>query len=164
MLANIVDIRTHIDKGHTCERTRNMSGSLAGADDSCAKDEVFWDHDDVYRRMEFSLKCAYAHGHQPFARMSGPVQGAIAWPVFEELREAWRGRIELQGVSLAILRFFRDEKAGAALADQVKAHGGILGAAVLHRPRGILTTSTPPAARKCPHYWIQYSNWPTNEG
>ena len=133
-----VDIHTHIDKGHTCERTRNMSGSLAGADDSCAKDEVFWDHDDVYRRMEFSLKCAYAHGTSAIRThiMSGPVQGAIAWPVFEELREAWRGRIELQGVSLAILRFFRDEKAGAALADQVKAHGGILGAAVSCTDRG----------------------------
>lgn len=132
------DLHTHIDKGHTCERSRNMSGSLAGADDSCAKDEKFWNRDDVRRRMEFSLKCAYAHGTSAVRThiMSGPVQAAIAWPVFAELREAWKGKVELQGVSLSILRFFRDEVAAAKLADQVKAHGGILGAAVSCTDRG----------------------------
>ena len=116
------DIHTHIDKGHTCERSRNHSGSLAGADDSCAKDEAFWSQEDVRRRMEFSLKSAYAHGTSAVRThiMSGPKQAAIAWPVFHELREKWRGKIELQGVSLSILRFFRDEDAAAELADTVK--------------------------------------------
>lgn len=132
------DLHTHIDKGHTCERSRNMSGSLAGADDSCAKDISFWDREDVYRRMEFSLQCAYAHGTSAIRThiMSGPVQGAIAWPVFNELRNKWRGKVELQGVSLSILRFFRDEAAAAELADQVKAYGGVLGAAVSCTDRG----------------------------
>jgi cytosine/adenosine deaminase-related metal-dependent hydrolase len=132
------DIHTHIDKGHTCERSRNHSGSLAGADDSCAKDEAFWSQEDVRRRMEFSLKSAYAHGTSAVRThiMSGPKQAAIAWPVFHELREKWRGKIELQGVSLSILRFFRDEDAAAELADTVKANGGILGAAVSCTDRG----------------------------
>mmetsp|Transcript_10524 Transcript_10524/g.25745 ORF Transcript_10524/g.25745 Transcript_10524/m.25745 type:complete len:503 (+) Transcript_10524:168-1676(+) len=132
------DVHTHIDKGHTCERSRNMSGSLAGADDSCAKDEGLWNKDDVYRRMDFSLQTAYAHGTSAIRThiMSGPVQGPIAWPVFDELREAWKGRMELQGVSLSILAFFRDEVAAAELADQVKAHGGVLGAAVSCTDRG----------------------------
>lgn len=132
------DIHTHIDKGHTCERSRNNSGSLAGADDSCAKDEVFWTREDVRRRMEFSLRSAYAHGTSAIRThiMSGPVQGAIAWPVFNELKEEWKGKIELQGVSLSILRFFRDEVAAAELADRVKANGGILGAAVSCTDRG----------------------------
>mmetsp|Transcript_17736 Transcript_17736/g.43922 ORF Transcript_17736/g.43922 Transcript_17736/m.43922 type:complete len:473 (-) Transcript_17736:1769-3187(-) len=132
------DLHTHIDKGHTCERSRNISGSLAGADDSCAKDEKFWDREDVYRRMDFSLQCAYAHGTSAIRThiMSGPVQSDIAWPVFKQLRDAWRGRVELQGVSLCILRFFRDEAAAAALADHVKAHGGVFGAAVSCTDRG----------------------------
>lgn len=133
-----VDIHCHIDKGHTCERTRNESGSLAGADDSCAKDETHWDSEDVRRRMEFGLKSAYAHGTSAIRThiMSGPKQGAIAWPVFYQLREKWRGKVELQGVSLNILSFFRDEAAATELADNVKSHGGILGAAVSCTDRG----------------------------
>lgn len=56
------DLHTHIDKGHTCERSRNPDGSLSGADRSTASDAAFWDADDVHRRMDFSLQCAYAHG------------------------------------------------------------------------------------------------------
>jgi cytosine/adenosine deaminase-related metal-dependent hydrolase len=68
--------------------------------------------------------------------MSGPKQGAIAWPVFYELREKWKGKVELQGVSLNILSFFRDEVAAKELADNVKSHGGILGSAVSCTDRG----------------------------
>ncbi|EEH57360.1 cytosine deaminase/metal dependent hydrolase [Micromonas pusilla CCMP1545] len=133
-----VDLHTHIDKGHTCERSRNQSGSLAGADDSCAKDERHWTKEDVYTRMEFSLKCAYAHGTSAIRThlMSNATQGALVWPVFKELREKWKGRIELQGVALTILRFFRDETEAAKLADLVKKNGGILGAAVSCTDRG----------------------------
>jgi cytosine deaminase len=133
-----VDIHCHVDKGHTCERTRNESGSLAGADDSCAKDETHWDHEDVRRRMEFSLKSAYVHGTSAIRThiMSGPKQGAIAWPAFYKLREKWKGKVELQGVSLNILSFFRDEIAATELADNVRSHGGILGAAVSCTDRG----------------------------
>jgi hypothetical protein len=39
-------------------------------------------------------------------------------------------QVELQGVALVVLSFFRDEAAARALADTVAAHGGVLGAAV----------------------------------
>jgi hypothetical protein len=39
-------------------------------------------------------------------------------------------QVELQGVCLVVLSFFRDAAAAAALADTVAAHGGVLGAAV----------------------------------
>lgn len=56
------------DKGHTTERSRNPNGSLSGADRSTARDAAFWDESDVYRRMDFSLRCvlpcsAVAWGH-----------------------------------------------------------------------------------------------------
>jgi len=57
-----VDLHTHIDKSHTTERSRNPDGSLSGADRSTAADAAFWDEDDVFRRMNFSVACAYAHG------------------------------------------------------------------------------------------------------
>lgn len=56
------DIHTHVDKSHTCERSRNESGSLAGADKSCEIDEIHWTEEELTLRMEFSLKTAYAHG------------------------------------------------------------------------------------------------------
>lgn len=36
------------DKGHTCERSRNPTGSLTGADSSTACDASFWDLEDVF--------------------------------------------------------------------------------------------------------------------
>ena len=42
------DLHTHIDKGHTCERSRNPTGNLTGADSSTAQDASFWDLDDVF--------------------------------------------------------------------------------------------------------------------
>ena len=126
------DIHTHVDKSHTCERSRNESGSLAGADKSCEIDEIHWTEEELTLRMEFSLKTAYAHGTSAIRThlMSGPSQGAMTWPVFMKLREKWKGRIELQGVSLSILSFFKDEHASRNLARTVKGHKGILGAAV----------------------------------
>lgn len=49
-LPTFADIHTHIDKGHTCERSRNPTGNLSGADRSTASDANFWDSEDVYRR------------------------------------------------------------------------------------------------------------------
>lgn len=57
-----VDIHTHIDKSHTCDRSRNPTGSLSGADKSTAADLAYWDFEDIERRMEFSIRCAYANG------------------------------------------------------------------------------------------------------
>ena len=36
------------DKGHTCERSRNPTGSLTGADRSTAQDASFWNLGDVF--------------------------------------------------------------------------------------------------------------------
>lgn len=36
------------DKGHTCERSRNPTGNLTGADSSTARDADFWDMEDVF--------------------------------------------------------------------------------------------------------------------
>ena len=132
-LPTFVDIHTHIDKAHTCERSRNLNGTLAGADAACANDFQHWTLEDAKRRMGFAIQCAYAYGTSAMRThlMSGEErQSKIAWEAFAKLREEWRGKVELQGVSLSVLSFFRDETKARALARMVKSYGGILGAAV----------------------------------
>jgi hypothetical protein len=70
------------DKGHTCERSRNHNGALSGADASTAADAAHWSPVDVERRMDFALRCAYAHGTQAVRThlMSGSrAQFELAW-------------------------------------------------------------------------------------
>ena len=87
--ANINALRStdsfrHADKGHTCERSRNPNGTLSGADASTAADAAHWSPADVERRMDFALRCAYAHGTQAVRThlMSGSrAQFELAWCV-----------------------------------------------------------------------------------
>ena len=53
--------------------------------------------------------------------------------VFRELREDWRGRIDLQAVSLLVVDDFRDGQSDA-IADLVAESGGLLGAVCFMRP------------------------------
>lgn len=127
------DLHTHIDKGHTTERSRNPDGSLTGADRSTAADANFWDADDVLRRMEFSIQSAYAHGTSALRthliNMTAK-QTELTWAAFSKLQAHWEGRVTIQGVSLVALSYFRDLEAAEQLADIVAKHGGLLGAAV----------------------------------
>ena len=139
VLPTFVDLHTHIDKGHSTERSRNPNGSLSGADRSTAADAAFWDADDVFRRMDFSIRCAYAHGTSALRthliNMSAK-QRELTWPAFAKLRQKWRGKVDVQGVSLVVLSFFRDAEAARKLADTVAEHGGLLGAAVCCAEQG----------------------------
>lgn len=132
-----MDIPT--DKGHTTERSRNPDGSLTGADRSTARDATFWDAADVVTRMDFSIRCAYAHGTSALRTHlinMTPKQTQLTWPAFAALRRKWQGKVELQGVSLVVLSFFRDLDSATQLADLVAQHGGLLGAAVCCAERG----------------------------
>lgn len=132
-----VDCHTHIDKGHIWPRKRNPDGTFMGALDAVGADrEARWRAEDVRRRMDFSLQCAYAHGTAALRTHIDSIapQETISWPVFEEVREDWKGRIALQGVSLVTIEHVRDEGFFNALADRVAAAGGVLGAATFMVP------------------------------
>ena len=125
-----VDCHTHIDKGHIWPRTPNPDGTFLSALDAVGRDRVArWNAKDVERRMEFSLRCAYAHGTVALRTHldSLPPQETISWPVFEAVRERWKGRIELQGACLVTIEQVRDRSWFAALADRVAAAKGVLG-------------------------------------
>jgi cytosine deaminase len=82
--------------------------------------------------MEFSLRCAYAHGTRVIRTHldSIPPQDATSWPVFEAMRAAWAGRIELQAVSLVGPDTMLSVEQLAALAPRVRDAGGVFGGAI----------------------------------
>lgn len=131
VLPRLVDIHTHLDKGHIWPRRPNPDGTFMGALENVGADrEANWSAEDVRTRMEFSLRCAYAHGTgaiRTHLDSIGP-QTAISWSVFAELRKAWRERIVLQAVSLfPIDLVLIDEGQFRAIVAATARHGGVLG-------------------------------------
>ncbi|APF38401.1 cytosine deaminase [Chelatococcus daeguensis] len=131
VLPRLVDVHTHLDKGHIWPRTPNPDGSFMGALDSAGRDRIaFWSAEDVAARMDFALRCALAHGTgavRTHLDSLGP-QTAISWPVFAEMREAWKGRIALQATALFTCDIVTgDEPQFRDIVATVARHGGVLG-------------------------------------
>jgi cytosine deaminase len=125
-----VDLHTHLDKGHIWPRAANPDGTRMGALATVGADrEANWNAEDVRARMEFALRCAYAQGTRAIRTHIDSIgrQPWISWPVFREVREAWRGRIELQAVALFHPEAARDDTWLALLADLVAESGGLMG-------------------------------------
>ncbi|TCT45057.1 cytosine deaminase [Martelella mediterranea] len=123
------DMHTHIDKGHIWERRRNPDGTFMGALENVMADrQANWSADDVAARMEFSLKTAYAHGTALLRTHldSLPPQHEISFEVFDDIREKWANKIELQAVALfatdQIFEPFFDD-----LLAILRKHNGLLG-------------------------------------
>jgi len=130
VLPCFVDCHTHIDKGHIWPRKPNPDGTFLGALNANGEDRVArWTADDVARRMDFSLRCAYAHGTKALRTHLDSIapQETISWPVFEDMRERWRGRVELQAACLTGIEAVRDKTWFPALAKRVAAAKGVLG-------------------------------------
>jgi cytosine/creatinine deaminase len=129
-----VDVHTHLDKGHIWRRKRNPSGDFPSAIAATVEDRAAnWSAADVAARMEFSLRCAYAHGTTAIRTHIDSVgpQTRISWPVLAEARERWLGRIDLQASPL----FTLDQMANASHMSDIEAMldaygSGILGAAI----------------------------------
>lgn len=128
---SFVDLHTHIDKGHIWPRSENPDGTFLGARNAVMADrKAAWDPEDVRRRMDFSLRAAYAHGTKAIRTHidSIPPQHAISWPVFTEMRDAWAGRIELQAVNLIHLPLLAERDVCREIADMVADANGVFGA------------------------------------
>ena len=133
VLPAFVDIHTHLDKGHIWPRKQNPDGTWLGALLTVQTDrEGRWSATDVGRRMDFSLRCAYAHGTAAIRTHldAVPPQHAISWDLFAKVREAWAGRIELQAVSLFGPDLLLDPAALDDVARKTREHGGLLGGSV----------------------------------
>ena len=138
VLPGPVDAHTHLDKGHIVPRARNPDGTRDGALAMVAADRAArWSADDVRTRMDFALRCAYAHGTvaiRTHIDSLGP-QIRISWPVFAAMREAWRGRIDLQASPLFGIDFALDDAHMRDIEDMVAQCGtSILGAVTYPAP------------------------------
>lgn len=130
------DLHTHLDKGHTWERSPNPTGYFDDALASIQTDRLaHWQFDDLYQRMEFALRCAYAHGTCALRTHLDAIapQGDISFAVFRQLQQEWSDRLHLQAVSLVSLDYFLTP-GGETLADLVAESGGILGGVAFPNP------------------------------
>jgi cytosine/creatinine deaminase len=136
VLPCFVDMHTHLDKGHIWNRTPNLDGTFANALKMVGEDcDRYWSAEDLYRRMEFGLKCSYAHGTKAIrTHLDCPIQQTkVGLEVFKILRDAWVDRLILQAVSLVSLdRFMGTE--GEVLADYITELGGVLGGVAFLNP------------------------------
>jgi cytosine deaminase len=125
-----VDMHTHLDKGHVVRRTPNPDGTFFGALTATGADRAaFWTAEDIAARMEFGLRCAYAHGVGAIRTHldSFGDQAEISWGVFRDMRARWEGRIALQAVALVTIDQYAEDF-GATLAALVARSSGVLGA------------------------------------
>jgi cytosine deaminase len=136
ILPRLIDLHTHLDKGHIWERTGNAEGTFQQAlTSSLADASQYWQPEDVRRRVEFGLKCSYAHGTAAIRTHLDAYgeQAQISFSIFKELQKDWSERILLQAVSLVPLDYYQTEE-GIALADLVAETGGILGGVAYTTP------------------------------
>ena len=122
-----VDAHVHLDKGHIWPRAPNPDGTFAAALATVGADrDARWSAADVRARMEFGLKCAFAHGTAAMRTHLDSVgpQTRISWPVFAELREKWAGRIDLQASPLFGIEFAQDDAHMRDVTAMLDAHGG----------------------------------------
>ena len=123
-----VDLHTHLDKGHIWPRRPNPDGSFDSALTAAQSDYEAWSAEDLYRRMEFGLKCAYAHGSSAI-RTHLDIFGersTTSLEVFSTLRREWADRVTMQAAALVTLDIYLTP-AGEKLADQMAAVNGCLG-------------------------------------
>lgn len=124
------DLHCHLDKGQISDRAPRGDGSFGSALDAVAADKRGWSGADTRLRMDFGLRCAFAHGSSAVRTHldSDHASAAQSWEAFGELRDHWAGRIDLQAVSLVQVGALADPQLSRAVADRVAAFGGILGA------------------------------------
>ncbi len=136
VLPCFIDVHTHLDKGHIWERSPNTDGTFEMALHKAIADaEQYWQPKDVYRRMEFGLKCSYAHGTKAIRTHIDAYgkQAEISLGVWQALKTLWQDKITLQAVSLVSLDYYQTP-AGVALADKIAEIGGILGGLAVSHP------------------------------
>jgi cytosine deaminase len=136
LLSALVEAHAHIDKNYTVQDVGAAQGDLFAAIDRMNRHRDSWTGASLRLRMDARCTTRGAgtralRTHLDWVQAEAPA----ALAVFEALRDEWRGRVELQFVSLTPLDLFADLRAGERIAREVKRAGGTLGAFVYRNDR-----------------------------
>jgi cytosine deaminase len=117
-------------------RAPSSDGTFLSALAAVASDRTDWHGTETRLRMDFGLRCAFAHGSSAVRTHidSDHAAAAESWEAFGELRDRWTGRIELQAVSIVEVGALADPVLSRKVAERVAAFGGILGASTRQVP------------------------------
>ena len=132
VVSALVDIHVHLDKSYTVDETGAAQADLKAAIERTRATRADWTESDLRRRMTRALNDAWHGGtralrtHLDWWQERPPT----SLQVFKALRQEWRGRLELQFVSLTPLDLFEEAGGADARAAAVADAGGILGAFV----------------------------------
>lgn len=115
LIPAMADLHVHIDKTYVVGDVGSADGDLFKAIGLMAEHRARWTAADIAPRMERALQDAYVHGTRALRTHLDWPQRAQPTPlkVFEQLRDAWRGRVTMQCVSLTPLDFFGTESQNA---------------------------------------------------
>lgn len=127
LVSGLVDCHTHLDKAHVAAFEDFPPCDLAGAMAAMAENKKTWTPENLRKRVEFSLRTAYAYGvramrsHVDFS----PETPGFVWPVMCETVAHWRGRLDLQLSPLANIVHFEDPEFRRGIYDAAREQGRI---------------------------------------
>jgi cytosine/creatinine deaminase len=131
VLPCFVDAHTHLDAAFTRERVGYRGPGLLAGIEGKRSDRHRWTADDLRGRAERALSWACEAGTtvlRTHVDWPDSAEAPTAWAVYAELAAQWRGRLELQRVSLCRPSIHSDRDAARRLARKVAAaEGGKLG-------------------------------------
>jgi cytosine/creatinine deaminase len=115
LIPAMADLHAHIDKTYVVGDVGAADGDLFKAIGLMTEHRARWTAMDIAPRMERALQDAYAHGTRALRTHLDWTQRAqpVSLKVFEQLRDAWRGRVTMQCVSLTPLDFFDSDNTNA---------------------------------------------------
>ena len=135
-LPRLVDPHVHLDKAFSWGDHPNLEGTYDGALSANLQEHQSRSESVVLARGERALERACSHGLRALrSHIDSLGPGAEpSWRALRQLRQRWRGRIEVQLVALVPLAHWQTAE-GERLAAQVAGWGGVLGG-VLTPPCG----------------------------
>jgi cytosine/creatinine deaminase len=134
-ISAMVDAHVHIDKAHLCSRYTFPEFGLLDAIAAMEATKSQWTAEDLRRRAEFALHCAWAHGVRALRSHVDwmPSTPPMVREVLSELKLDWASRIDLQLAPLIPLELVDDVPLVAAACDQAATWGGVIGFFVYHQ-------------------------------
>lgn len=129
LISAMVDCHTHLDKAHTAAFHDFPPGDLLSAIAAMSDNKNTWTAESLRNRVEFSLNSAYAYGVRAMRSHVDFMVDApdFIWEVMTEIREEWKGLIELQLSPLSGINNFQDPEFCKAI-QKIANRNGRLGA------------------------------------